>query len=393
MNVTVPTSVFAHAMRVMAPVLARPSERVYGCEIAATTHGLTITVLSDDWTMHYTTPAAVESTGSAWIPGALLRAIPWPGLGETLTLARRPDRMLDIRSDSGVYSVATLAPGSAPRLRAGTLPAATVPGATLAALLRLGSLAACGHPSREGNAWLRSENDTLVIDSYDGAWLSRASSPTTVSRPITVPLPARIALTLAQAARDGDATSILLHPHTPILTLASGPLTLTVRSLAMQTVTTRRVPDPDDPPDVSVPAPRLASALRHAVAIAGTDPTAPVRVRLSEGALTIALDPSPDHDQLCGFATSLPAQTRGAGEDTVSGRALLRSVAPLGSETVMLGFARGGRGLWVAATIGDIRYRGLVPAQASRIRAPALSYTVLSGAPSPGLRRPRGTDP
>lgn len=364
MTVTVATSAFAHAMRVMAPVLARPSERVYGCKIAATTHGLTITALSDDWTMHYTAPATVDSPGSAWIPGAVLRAIPWPGLGDRVAIARGPGRTLEIRSESGVYTIATLPPSSAPELRAGTIPAVTLPGATLAALLRLGSIAAIGHPSREGGAWLRSDGGRLVTDSYDGSWLSRASYATAISQHIRVSLPARVVLTIAQAARDGDDASIFVHPDGHVLTLASGPLTLTARALAGQTVTTAIVPDPDTQFDATVPAQRLASALRHAVAVAGTDPTASLRLGIGRAAVSIALDPSPDHDQLCGFSTSLPAQTRGAGEDTFSGRALLRSVVPLGADTVTLGFARSGRGLWISATIGGIGYYGLVPAQA-----------------------------
>jgi hypothetical protein len=357
MKVTVNQAIL-HAVRVLAPALARSSDAIYGCQIAARDGHLSLRALSETWDASYTLPATVHEPGTAWIPGPLVRSLPWSALGDTITLHTTAS-MATISGNGTTYTAALVAHPSLSGLRPGTRLIAQLPGPLLSALLRLGS-ASCAARGDERAVHLASATTELTAYSFDGAWLSRASTQAPAS-PTQLALSA---LSVSSAAAGEPEVALLTSPERTVLTLRAGPLALTTRLLAAPTPLP---PAASGTPTSSTVDARLSplpllQALKHALAIAGTDPLAALRIDASGSTLSIALEPAPDHGLMAGYRGAIAAEVHRPFTITVSGRSLLRSLAPLASLDTPLELARGrGLALRAAPTALPLTFTALIP--------------------------------
>jgi len=248
-----------------------------------------------------------------------------------------------------------------------------VPGAVLARLLQLGSIAALGKRSDERAVLLYTGDGCLTADAWDGTWLSRASAPVKAAHPIRVALPFVAALSIAQAAGQTETVTVLTNPEGTTLTLAAGPSTLTTRVFVARFPDTTVIPTTDTKAwSTEITTGSLTLAVRHALAVAGTEHAPAVLLEANAGAVIFRLAPAPEHGRLAGYAAAIPATTRAPWAETMSGRALARYLLSLGEGTLRIQHVGAGQGIWLTASLAGPVFSGRLPAYGEPKVAPSL---------------------
>jgi DNA polymerase III sliding clamp (beta) subunit (PCNA family) len=366
MNFTFATRDMIRALRVLAPALSRGNQdRIYAAQIVAKGPTVIIRALNDTWEARSAVPATIEAPGEVWLPGDTLRRLPWGTLGETVRMrrARAKIEVLSQGPTSETFTAETMNPPATKGLPQGTKAAASVPGTVLARLLRLGSIATLGKDAEEHAVFLYTSGAVLTADAWDGTWLSRAAAPTKATHPIRVALPPAAALSIAQAAGMAETVTILANPEGTTLTLAAGTSTLTTRVFAAKFPDTTLIPTADaNAWDTEAATASLALAVRHALAVAGTEHAPAVTLEADSKTLTFRLDPAPEHGRLAGYTAAIPATTRAPWTERMSGRALARYLLSLGEGTLRIQHVGTGAGVWLTAGLPGLAFSGRLPA-------------------------------
>ena len=366
MDLTFAARDMIRALRVLAPALSRGNQdRIYAAQIVTRGSGAVVCALNDTWEARSAILATIKVPGEVWLPGDTLRRLPWGTLGETIRM-RRVKAGLEIQSQrptSETFTAETMGPASTKGLPHGIKTAATVPGTVLARLLQLGSIATLGKDSDERAVLLYTSNGSLVADAWDGTWLSRAAAPVTAAHPIRVVLPFAAALSIAQAAGLAETVTVLVKPEGTTLTLAAGMSTLTTRVFVAQFPDTAMIPTADPAAwSTEVTTASLALAVRHALAVAGTEHAPAVLLEANAGTVTFRLTPTPEHGRLAGYAAAIPATTRAPWTETMSGRVLARYLLSLGEGTLRIQHVGASQGIWLTASLPGLVFSGRLPA-------------------------------
>jgi len=363
MKLTIATRDILRALRVLGPILARTNvNRVYACQLLASGANVIIRTLDNAWETRLAIPATVDTPGHAWIPGDLLRAIPWATLGETVHV-QEVKSGLAVTSPAGTYTAGLMSKPKTQGIPQGARAATAIPGPMLAQLLHLGMIATIEQNIDKRWLLLYGADGTFTADAWNGMWLSRATAVVPTTQPVRCALPLAMALSIAQAAALSETVTILTHPSKAVVTFAAGDSTLTTRIFQPDVADTTIATLPDlGTWSTSLNASELAIAVRHALAVAGTDPTAAIRVHASADTFTVWLAPAPDHGRLAGFTTAVPATNHAPWTERLSGRALLRYLAPLGNTGVQLHQVGQDRGIWVTTTLPGLVFSGRLPA-------------------------------
>ena len=203
----------------------------------------------------------------------------------------------------------------------------------------------------------------LTADAWDGTWLSRAATPVKATRPIRVALTFSAALSIPQAAGQVETVTILANAEGTTITLAAGASTLTTRVFAARFPDTTLIPTADTNAwNTELATASLALAVRHALAVAGTEHAPAVLLEANAGAVTFRLAPAPEHGRLAGYAAAIPATTRAPWAETMSGRALARYLLSLGEGTLRIQHVGAGQGIWLTASLPGLVFSGRLPA-------------------------------
>lgn len=295
MNLTFATRDMIRALRVLAPALSRSNQgRIYACQLVAQRPTVIVRAFNDTWEARSAIPATIDAPGEVWLPGDTLRRLPWGTLGETVRI-RRVKAGLEIQSQSPTsetFTAEIMGPAATKGLPQGTRAAVSVSGAVLARLLQLGSIASLGKGAEDRAVLLYTSDGLLAADAWDGTWLSHAAAPVKATRAIRVALPFAAALSIAQAAGQAETVTIFANTEGTTLTLAAGASTLTIRVFAASFPNTTLIPTADTNAwNTDLATASLALAVRHALAVAGTEHAPAVLLEADGNSVTFRLAP------------------------------------------------------------------------------------------------------
>ncbi|GEM_PF-3475923 len=382
MRATIETRRALQALRVLAPALSRSNPAAApACGWAAAHDALTLRAAGLEWDVQYTIPAEVAEPGDAWVPAALVRALPWGQLAPAIAV-RAAAGGLELRAGSLGYTLPLLPPMTVAAVAPGASPLAAARGAALASALLLGASAARGAaaapgpdgerapvpaPDRDG-VWVEIARASLRVSSTDRARAALAAIPIEDGREAAAAVPTHAAAALARAAALAERVRLYRaadRRQSPVLTAAAGPATVTVRTLAQLPPDPRGIAWDRQGPAVRCRAQDLRAALRAALAIAGTDPAAAAELRQRRGHLVVSA--------ACRGSTATAAVEllHGRwGDDPVlaPARDLLLAASVPGEAELELA-VRGGSSLQLASRHGEVDYRALVALRAAACAA------------------------
>ena len=186
-------------------------------------------------------------------------------------------------------------------------------------------------------------------------------------------MPFAAALSIAQAAGLAEIVSILANPDGTTLTITAGTSTLTTRVFAARFPdTTQILAAAADTWSTELATASLALAVRHALAVAGTEHAPAVVLEADEETVSFRLAPAPEHGRLAGYTATIPGTTRQPWSEQMSGRALARYLLSLGEGRLRIQHVGAGQGIWLRASLAGLVFSGRLPAYGEPKVAPPL---------------------
>ena len=373
MKITVTVNNLLSALRVLATAWSRSNlAGAPACAWIAQADTLTLRAASLEWDAQYTMPATTNEPGTAWIPAALMRALPWGQLGPAFEV-HATQTILRVRSGALSYDLPLLNRERVGAIIPGTIPCTRADGPALSRALLLGSIAArplatgsTAEPAeaasrgldREG-LWIELSPGRLEASSTDRVQVTHAAIPVTTDSSMRFAIPTHAALAIARSAALAPSAELHCSPGQPTrtLTLVAGAAAITMRTLAQFPPDPRLAPWREAGPTLRCGANVLTEALRATCTIGGTDPRVLVTLRSHKSRLylTVAAQSA--------AAAATVDLARGEWHDTavtVPARALLATLAPLRETEVKLHLGDGDSPVQITAQTDPVEYRAII---------------------------------